>query len=296
MSTPCHDRQGPSGSRELSRALMITVGFMVVEMVAGLLSGSLALLADAGHMLTDASALSLSLFAAWISTKPATAEKTYGYYRTEILAALVNGVALWLLVAWIGFRALHRLHHPTPIRLGPMLIAGGLGLLANLASSQILARARCWNLNLRGAQLHVFADALGSCGVLIAGTLIWWRGWLIADAFASLFIGLLIGLSSWVLITQSVHVLLEGVPPHLNLQDITRAMRQIRGVREVHDVHLWTITTGLEAMSGHVIVETLSDGPVILQHLERLLSERFGITHTTFQLEPKSSATAQGKT
>ena len=273
-------------------ALLITVSFMVVELVAGLISGSIALLADAGHMLTDVSALSLALFAAWIATKPATPEKTYGYYRTEILAALINGVALWLLVAWISVRAIDRLQHPPTIQTGPMLVAAVLGLLANLTSSIILSRARARNLNISGARLHVLGDALGSCGVITAGVLVRVKGWTIADPLASLFIGLLIAISSWVLVKQAVNVLLEATPAHLNMAHVIQAMREVDGVQEVHDLHLWTITTGLEAMSGHIIVERLAEGPAILGALNRLLSERFGITHTTFQLEPRLHACA----
>ena len=273
-------------------ALLITVSFMVVELVAGLISGSIALLADAGHMLTDVSALSLALFAAWIATKPATPEKTYGYYRTEILAALINGVALWLLVAWISVRAIDRLQHPPTIQTGPMLVAAVLGLLANLTSSIILSRARARNLNISGARLHVLGDALGSCGVITAGVLVRVKGWTIADPLASLFIGLLIAVSSWVLVKQAVNVLLEATPAHLNMAHVIQAMREVDGVQEVHDLHLWTITTGLEAMSGHIVVERLAEGPAILGALNRLLSERFGITHTTFQLEPRQHACA----
>lgn len=287
MSVHPHRREGPSGQRELILALLITVSFMFVELIAGFLSGSLALLADAGHMLTDTSALSLSLFASWIATRPATPAKTYGYYRTEILVALINGVTLWLMVIWIFVRALHRVHHPQPIHTVPMLIAACLGLGANLASGRILFRARTRNLNVRGAWLHVLGDALGSCGVIVAGLLIAQKGWLIADPLVSTLIGLIITISSWVLVKQSVNVLLEGTPTHLDTAQIVQAMRTIEGVHEVHDLHLWTITTGMEAMSGHLIVEELTQGPAILAALHQLLSERFGITHTTFQLEPR---------
>lgn len=281
-----HCREGPCGGRELLIALGLTAGVMVVEVLAGVMSGSIALLADAGHMLTDVSALSLALFAAWIATKPATLEKTYGYYRTEILAALVNGVALWLLVAWVGVRAIHRLQSPPDVDTAPMLAAAALGLAANLASSMILSKAKQPTLNVQGARLHVLSDALGSCGVIVAGLLIRFKGWRLADPVASLFIGLLIAVSSWVLVKRSVNVLLEATPSHLDLGAITQAMRQVAGVKDVHDVHLWTITTGMEAMSGHIMVDRGADGGAILEELNRLMSERFGITHTTFQLEP----------
>ena len=285
MSTHPHRPEGPSGTRELILALLITVSFMMVEVVAALISGSLALLADAGHMLTDVSALSLSLFAAWIATKPATPEKSYGYYRTEILAALINGVALCLLVIWIYARALQRLHNPPDVLTGPMLVAAVLGLAANLASSRILAGAGTRNLNIRGARINVIGDALGSCGVIGAGLLMRFKGWRHADPLASLLIGFFIAFSAWMLMKQAVNVLLESTPDHLDLDRILEAIRDVEGVRDIHDLHLWTITTGLEAMSGHILVEDLGRGPQIVEALNRLVSERFGITHTTFQLE-----------
>jgi len=266
-------------------ALLVTITFMVVEVVAGVISGSLALLADAGHMLTDVSALSLSLFAAWISTRPATPEKSYGYYRTEILAALVNGVALWLLVVWIYVRAIQRLQHPPEVLTGPMLAAAVLGLLANLISSRILAHAGRRSLNIRGARLHVLGDALGSCGVITAGLLIRFKGWRHADPLASILIGFFIAVSSWILVKQAVNVLLESTPDHLEMDRILKVMREVDGVRDVHDLHLWTITTGLEAMSGHILVDDLAQSPQVLERLNRVMSERFGITHTTFQVE-----------
>lgn len=285
MSEHPHQREHSRGQRELFLALLMTASIMVVEVVAGLMSGSLALLADAGHMLTDAFALSLSLFAAWIASRPTTPEKTYGYYRTEILAALVNGVVLWLLLIWIVLRALQRLHHPSEVLTGPMLAAAVLGLAANLTSGAILFQARQRSLNLRGAWTHVLSDALGSCGVITAGLIIRWKGWTIADPLVSCFIAALIGVNSWMLVSRAVNILLEGTPAHLHLPSVVEAMRRIEGVREVHDVHLWTITTGMEAMSGHVTVERLERGPDILAALNELLSQRFRITHTTFQLE-----------
>ena len=295
MSIHPHRREGPSGSRELGTALAITISVMIVEVIAGFLSGSIALLADAAHMLTDVSALSLALFAAWMAAKPATPQKTYGYYRTEILAALVNGVALWLLVAWIWIRALQRFHHPPEIHTAPMLAAAILGLLANLLSAAILSKTKPPTLNIRGAQLHVLGDALGSCGVIAAGLLIQFKGWRVADPMASMFIGLLIALNSWVLVTQSVNVLLEATPAHLDLTQIIQAIREVPGVHEVHDVHLWTITTGLEAMSGHLLIDRMTAGPAILAVVNAMISGRFGITHTTFQLEPLPASTPLGQ-
>lgn len=285
MSRPSHAREGPTGRRELSWALLVTASFMLVEFVAAFMSGSLSLLADAADMLTDSSALSISLFAAWIARRPASPGKTYGYYRTEILAALINGVALCLLVIWIGARALQRLHNPPDVLTGPMLVAAVLGLAANLASSRILAGAGTRNLNIRGARINVIGDALGSCGVIGAGLLMRFKGWRHADPLASLLIGFFIAFSAWMLMKQAVNVLLESTPAHLDLDRILEAIREVEGVRDVHDLHLWTITTGLEAMSGHILVEDLGRSPQIVEALNRLVSERFGITHTTFQLE-----------
>ncbi len=287
MTTHPHRRVGASGAPQLVTALMITSAVMVVELVAGMLSGSLALLADAGHMLTDAFALGLSLFAAWITTKPATPEKTYGYYRTEILAALANCIILWLFVIGIALSAAARFRHPPTVLAGPMLIAAWIGLVANVASGVILFGARTDNLNTRSAWLHVLSDGIGSCGVIAAGLLIRLKGWVVADPVVSVFIGVLIAVNSWALVTQSINILLEGTPAHLDIRRIIQTMRQVQGVREVHDLHLWTITTGMEAMSGHILVEELSHGSTILQELNRVLSDQFGITHTTFQLEPQ---------
>lgn len=267
-------------------ALGLTAAMMVIEFIAGWRSGSLALLADAGHMLADASALALSLFAAWFAAKPATPEKTYGYYRTEILAALANGLTLWLIVIWIYVRAIYRLQHPVSIPSGLMMIVAGIGLVVNVFCGSLLKTERAASLNVHGAWLNVMSDALGSVGVILAGLMIRWFGWAIADSLASMVIGLLITLNAWNLVTQSVNILLEGTPRHLRIPEVIEAMRAIPGVHEVHDVHLWTITTGLDAMSGHVIVEEVSQSAAILSQLNTLLSERFHIAHTTFQLEP----------
>lgn len=269
-------------------ALLLTVAMMVIEFAAGWMTGSLALLADAGHMLTDASMLALSTFAAWLAARPATLEKTYGYYRTEILAALANGVALWLIVIWIVVNAWERLQQPGQApSSGPMIGIAAVGLLVNLASGWVLMRGRADNLNIQGAWLNVMSDALGSVGVIVAGLLIRWRGWTSADPIASLVIGLLIAVNSWNLVKQSVNILLEGTPGHVQIPEVVQAMRGIVGVHEVHDIHLWTITTGMDAMSGHVVVADVGRSAEILCSLNQVLADRFGITHTTLQLEPR---------
>ena len=283
--SPHRLRTGSSGRRELSLALVLTVFTMLVEIVAGWWSGSLALLADAGHMFTDASALGLSLFAAWFAARPATPKKTYGYYRTEILAALANGVALGLIVLWIYARALARLRQPPPVDAGMVMVVAGVGLAANLVSGWLLRHRRADNLNLQGAWLNVMSDALGSLGVIISGACIQWFGWTAADPIASMVIGVLIAVNAWALIRQSLNILLEGTPGHVRVPELVAAMRAIPGVQQVHDVHLWTITTGMHAMSGHVIVEDLGRSEAVLDGLHGLLAQRFGITHTTLQLE-----------
>lgn len=286
MHAQAHRREGIGGQRELTAALLLTAAMMCIEFIAGWLSGSLSLMADAGHMLADASALGLSLFAAWFSARPATARKTYGYYRLEILAALANGVALWLIVIWIYVRALQRLVSPADIQTGLMLWVALLGLLANLLSGRILAGASAQSLNVQGARLNVLGDAWGSLGVVVAGCLIRWRGWTVADPIASMVIGVLIAINSWGLVKQSVDILLEGTPRHLRIPDVMEAMRAVPGVRDVHDIHLWTITTGMDAMSGHVVVADVSKSSELLNQLNHVLSQQFGITHTTVQIEP----------
>lgn len=282
-----HSPLQPRGEskHQLRLAFFITVGIMWLEFVSGWITGSLSLIADAGHMLTDAAALAFSFFAAWIAEKPATPEKTYGYYRTEILAALANGIILWLIVIWIFVRALTRFQHPLEVQTGPMIMVALVGLIANLVIGMMLMNQKSGNLNIEGAWLNVMSDAMGSIGVIIAGLLIRYLGWVRADAVASMVIGILIAVNSWNLIKRSVNILLEGTPSHLNMNEVIRAIKAVPGVCDVHDVHLWTITVGLDAMSGHVIVENLDKNTAVLEALRELLVNRFGIQHTTFQLE-----------
>ncbi len=288
--TDVHTRRQPIGRRALLVALVLTALMTVVEALAGWLSNSLSLLADAAHMFTDSAALGLSLFASWFATRPATTEKTYGYYRSEILAALANGIALWLVVIWIYARALHRLHQPMLITSLPMIIAAVAGLLVNLVSGWVLRGGRDGSLNVHAAWLNVMSDALGSVAVIVAAVMIRWYGWTTADPIASMVIGVLIAVSSWTLVAQSVNILLEGTPRHLDVSQVVKQIQSVDGVHEVHDVHLWTISTGLEAMSGHVIVDDLRRSAAILDELNRVLSRQFGISHTTLQLEPVDHA------
>ena len=265
--------------------LFITLIVMVLEIVVGFLSHSLALLADAGHMATDAAALGMSLAAILIARQPATHSKTYGFYRTEILAAFLNGLTLWLIVLWIGYEAVRRFFHPPVVRAPMMLVTAVVGLIANLGCSWVLQRTQGQSLNLKSAYLHVLADAIGSVGVIGAALIIWTTGWHVADPIASLLVCVIILWGSWNLIRQSVNILLEGTPAHINVGEVMQAMQAVPGVKRVHDVHIWTITSGMEAMSGHVVIQDLSRSRTILADLNRRLCERFGIHHATLQLE-----------
>jgi len=285
MSKHAHIPVIPRNLQPLAIALFVTTGIMVLEIVVGLLSHSLALLADAGHMATDAAALGMSLAASWIARQPATRIKTYGFYRTEILAAFLNGLTLWLLVVWVVYEAIRRFLHPPTVLAPMMLVTATVGLLANLACSWILKPSPTDSLNQRSAYLHVLADAVGSLSVIGASVVIWLTGWNAADPVASLLVCLVILWGSWNLISQSVNVLLEGTPAHINVVHVMRAMQEVAGVRRVHDVHIWTITSGMEAMSGHVVVEDLARSQAVLDRLRAVLSERFGLSHTTLQPE-----------
>lgn len=268
----------------LGAVLGLTLVFMLVEAVGGWLSGSLALLADAGHMLTDAGALGLSLLSAWIALRPANARKTYGYQRWEILAALVNGAALFGIAAWVMVEAAQRIHHPQPIRAQLFLVIAAGGLLVNLISLWILHGIHQGNLNARGAYLHVLGDALGSLGALVAAGIILLTGWTLADPIISILIALLILIGGWRLLRESTDVLLEAVPGHVSMVDVHRRMLAVPGVSAVHDLHVWTVTSGMVAMSGHAIVPRLDAHPEVL---DRIRSEMalLGIAHVTIQLE-----------
>ncbi len=271
--------------RRLVWTLVLTGLFLLIEVIGGLVTGSLALLADAGHMLTDVGGLGLALFAIWVAAKPATPEKTYGFYRVEILATLNNAVALLAISTFILYEAYHRFLSPPVVLAGPMLAVAVAGLAVNLGGLWLLRDGSGESLNLRGAYLEVLSDALGSVGVIVAGLVVLATGWTLADPIVAAGIGLFILPRTWSLLSRAVNILLEGTPPHVNLAEVEQAMLEVAGVRQVHDLHVWTLTSGKEAMSAHVHVENLADGDQILRHLHRLLHDRFGIEHTTIQLE-----------
>jgi cobalt-zinc-cadmium efflux system protein len=274
----------PESARALGWALGLTVLIAVVEGVGGFVAHSLALLADAGHMVTDAGALTLSLFALWISRRPPTAEKTFGYYRLEILAALFNGALLIAITVWIVVAALGRLHQPQPIRSGLMLAVAALGLAANLWAVRMLHRARHENLNTQAAYLHILGDTLGSVGAIAAAGIILLTGWLQADALISMGIGALILVSAVRLVSESVDILLEAAPRHVSLPDLQTAIGAVPGVTDVHDLHVWTVSNGIVAMSGHATVPDPAGQQVALEEICRRV-RAFGIQHVTVQLE-----------
>ena len=279
-----HNRAARS-RRRLSLVLVLTAIYMLAEALGGWLTGSLALLADAGHMLTDVAALALALIAIWFSSRPATPSKTFGYYRLEILAALINGVAHVLISLLIFNEAYQRWSEPPLVRSGLMMLIAAGGLIINLACAWILHGDHKDDLNVRGAWLHIIGDALGSVGAIIAGALMSLYGWYAADPLFSCLIGLLIIWSSWHLIRESTNVLLEGTPAHINLAAVENAILQTDGVEDVHDLHVWTITSGREALSAHVIhVEAISQAE-LLKELRTKLSENFGLAHLTIQME-----------
>jgi cobalt-zinc-cadmium efflux system protein len=279
------DTGGGRNRQRLAIVLGLVITYMVAEVIGGLLTNSLALLADAGHMLSDAGALTLSLFALWVAQKPARSSHTYGYYRTEILAALVNGATLVAIALYIFVEAYHRLGELPEVQGALMMGIATGGLLINLAGLWILNSGRSESLNVRGAWLHVLTDALGSIGAVVAGGLIWAFGWNWADPVVSVLIGVLVLYSSWALLRETVAVLMEGAPGHIDVDKVRGAIREVPGVRGVHDLHVWTITSGMVALSAHVVVEEGRFGQNTLRSVRELLHEQFGIDHTTIQLE-----------
>ena len=271
--------------RRLSIVLILTALYMLAEALGGWWTSSLALLADAGHMLADTAALALALIDGWLASRPATPKKTFGYYRLEIIAALINGVALILISFYIFYEASQRWVTPHEVKSVEMTVIAFGGLLTNLICAWVLHGDHEDDLNMRGAWLHIIGDALGSVGAIIAGVLMSLYGWYAADPLFSVIISLLIILSSWNLIRESTNVLLEGTPAHINLAAVEDAILGTDGVQDVHDLHVWTITSGREALSAHVIhLETISQ-PELLKELRTKLYDRFGVDHLTIQME-----------
>ena len=270
--------------RSLRIALGLTATLFVVEVIGGFLSNSIALLADAGHMLTDVAALSLALFVAWFSKQPETPRKTYGYLRWEILAAFLNGATLLLISVWILWEAASRLRTPEPIEGGLMLAVAVGGLIVNLIAARVLARSSSHNMNARGAYLHVLGDLLASVGTVGAAILIRYTGWLMADPIASILTTVLIMSGAWRLVRESVDILLESTPAHIPLPAVRGQLEAIPGIESVHDLHVWAVTPAIVAMSAHCIVREPGQHQHVLEHIHDAM-RLFGIEHVTIQLE-----------
>ena len=285
-----HDHGRVESRRALVTALALTASYTVVEVVGGVLAGSLALLADAVHMLSDNIALAVALGAAWLAAKPASSERTFGYRRAEVLAALANGVMLVALAIWIFVEAVMRLRDPGDPLGGWMLAIALVGMAVNVGAGFILSRARRHSLNVEAAFRHVFADLLGSVGVAVAAVVILATGWVEADPLVSMLIGVLILASAWSILRDSTEILLESAPRGIDADALGRRLASTPGVVEVHDLHVWTITSGFPALSAHVLVRPGDDCHGRRRELETLLHDEFGIDHTTLQVDHASEA------
>ncbi|MGB3635627.1 MAG: cation diffusion facilitator family transporter [Rubrobacteraceae bacterium] len=271
--------------RPLAIALCLTTTFMVAEVIGGLITGSLALIAEAGHMLSDSASLALALFAFWLSDRPATPDRSFGYKRAEILAALANGVALVAISIWIFIEAFRRFSDPPEILGGWMLAVAVIGLFVNVAGVLILSRSEGESLNLQGAMRHVIADALGSVGAISAALIIIFTGWRYADPLISVLIGVLVLASSWTLLRDSMNILLEASPRGIDPNQVGKTLVSTEGVYEVHDLHIWTITSGFPALAAHVLVGQKENCHDRRRDLEKILERDFGIEHTTLQVD-----------
>ncbi len=283
------DWRGTAWRRESSTrmclVLVLTLLYMVVQVAVGLHSGSLALLADAGHLATDVGSIVLALLAFWFSARPSTAAKTYGYYRSEILAGLINGVLLVGISGFILCEAWRRLANPPPVVSGPVLVVALVGLVLNLVAAKLLHRDAGHSLNARAAYLEVLSDLLATVGVIVASAIMLTTGWYQADPIVSMVIGVMILPRTWGLLCECTHILMEGAPGHIDLAALRAAMLQVPGVVDVHDIHVWTITSGLDAMSGHVTVDVAASPDAVLSKITDLAQGEFGIHHTTVQVE-----------
>lgn len=292
MSPHVHRDSGES-KRRLAAAFGLTSLILVVEVVGGFLTGSLALLADAGHMLTDVAGLGLALFAIKFAERPATPERTYGYYRVEILAALANAVLLFGVSVYILLEVWQRLRHPPVVATGAMMAVAALGTAVNAAAIFVLRAGASHSLNVKGAYFEVLSDLFSSVGVLVAGAVMWTTGWYYADPILSAEIGLFILPRTWKLLREAVGVLLEGTPADVNLAAVREAIEGLPGVEDVHDLHVWTLTSGMNAMSLHV---TRADGAVhqsVLAAVQRRVTGALPVTHVTVQVEDKGCAAGE---
>jgi cobalt-zinc-cadmium efflux system protein len=280
-----HAHSSARGGRALATALVLVAVFALVEAVTGFLADSLALLADAAHMVGDAGSLGLAAFAVWIARRPATSEWSFGYRRAEILAALANGVALVALALWIFVEAGRRLGDPPEPAAGWVLVVGAAGLAVNLGAAAILHGSRAGSLNVEAAFRHVLADVAGSVGVIVSALVVLATGWAYADPLVGILIGFLVLASSWTVLRDSLRILLETTPAGIDADEVGRAMLEVEAVRGVHDLHIWTITSGFAALSAHVLCEPGADCHAARRRLEAVLREHYGLTHTTLQVD-----------
>lgn len=287
-----HNHNHVSDQREGNKngliiALTITTGIMILEFFGGLFTNSLALLSDSGHMLSDASSLALSLVAIWFASRPPSPTKTYGYYRFEIIAAFFNGITLFLISGFIIYEAIQRFNEPPSVSSGTMILIASIGLIANILSAvSLLKKADVKsNINMRSAYFHIVGDALGSVGAIIAGIVMLVFDWYIADPIISVLVALLILKSAWGVLKQSIHILMEGTPSTMDKDEILQLLKDIDGVLDVHDLHIWTITSGLDSFSCHMDIDENEDEQVVLQRAIHLVRERYKIEHTTIQIE-----------
>lgn len=284
-----HSNQKDVNRRPLIWVFALSFLYLFAEIIGGLLSGSLALLADAGHMAIDVFAIALSLFATWIAQKPPTERNTYGYYRAEILAALLNGATLVAIALWIIYEAWERFRSPIQVQGSLMTIVAVGGLVVNLVSLYLMNHgSHRDNLNMRGVWLHIWTDTLGSVAAIGAGAVVWKFNWAPADPLISIVISILILYGSWNLLSECVNVLLEACPRHIDVTKVKTSMEQIQNVTDVHDLHVWTVTSGVISLSAHVGIKEDGKPVKILADLTGVLKREFGIEHVTLQLEPTS--------
>lgn len=276
-------------------ALTLTTTFMVIEVIGGLWTGSLALLADAAHMLTDAGGLALALLAIKFAERDRTPQNTFGYVRTEVLSALTNAVVLLLLTVYILYEAYQRFKSPPEIIGGPMLAVAVAGLVVNLISMRLLASGSQESLNVKGAYFEVLADMLGSLGVIVAAAVVLLTGWQLIDPIIGAGIGLFIVPRTWILLKQAIHILMEGTPPEIDVLLLEKKLKEIPGVIEVHDLHVWTITSGIDAMSAHLVVNDLASGRETVAAARNVMKTGFGLDHLTIQLETQVLKEAEAK-
>lgn len=268
--------------------LGLTTTYMIAEVIGGIITGSLALIADAAHMLTDVFGLVTALVAIWFASRPATKQRTYGYYRAEILGALFNTVVLFGISFYILYEAWRRFQQPPAVQSGPMMIVASIGLVVNLVGAWLLHKASAESLNMRGAYLEVISDTLGSIGVIVAALVMTFTGWYYADPLFSVAIGLFILPRTWKLLNEAVGILLEGTPSHINIADLEQKITALPGVEGVHDIHVWTISSGIDAMSGHVVIRKEEDHDDILAQVCNLLHGTYKIGHVTVQIESRN--------